>query len=49
MLNDNCRNLPNDVLLSDSSDPMEFLGPIMVHLREAFGSHNVLKRFHNSP
>ena len=31
------------------SDPMEFLGPIMVHLLEEFGSHNVLTRFHTSP
>jgi hypothetical protein len=31
------------------SDPMEFLGPIVVHLREEFGSHSVLKRFHTSP
>jgi hypothetical protein len=40
----------NNVLIAlYPSDPMELLGPIMVHLREEFGSDNVLKRFCNSP
>ena len=39
----------NGLIALYPSDPMEFLGPIMVHLREEFGSDNLLKRFCNSP